>query len=99
MACRQWRRDECMNERRKQIEAEINADWAADRFTSAYDKISTDLYPFLRDSLRGKRRNFQDAEDIVAAALSGFAKKLRTDGPASIEKPCNYLQTAITNCL
>lgn len=88
-----------MNERRKQIEADINADWAADSFTAAYDKISNDLCPILRDSLLSKRRNYQDAEDIVASAMSGFAKKLRNDGPASIAKPCNYLQASVSNCL
>jgi hypothetical protein len=88
-----------MNERRKKIEDDINADWAADRFTAAYDKISINLCPILRDSLRSKRRNLQDAEDIIASAMSGFAKKLRDDGPASIVKPCNYLQVAVSNCL
>lgn len=88
-----------MNERRKQIEAHINALWAAGGFTAAYEKISIDLCPILRDALRSKRCNHHDAEDIVASAMSGFAKKLRTDGPASIAKPCNYLQAAVTNCL
>jgi DNA-directed RNA polymerase specialized sigma24 family protein len=88
-----------MNERRKQIEAEINALWAAGSFTAAYDKISIGLCPILRDRLRSKRRSHHDAEDIVASAMSGFAKKLRTDSPASIAKPCNYLQAAVTNCL
>lgn len=87
-----------MNERRKEIEADINAAWAAGSFSDAYDKISADLCPILRASLRSKRINHQDAEDIVASAMSGFAKKLRT-GPTSIAKPCNYLQAAVTNCL
>jgi DNA-directed RNA polymerase specialized sigma24 family protein len=31
--------------------------------------------------------------------MSGFAKKLKNDGPASVAKPCNYVQAAVTNCL
>jgi DNA-directed RNA polymerase specialized sigma24 family protein len=89
----------CMNDRRKKIEAEINADWAAGHFTAAYEKISNNLCPLLRAALRSKRRNHQDAEDIVASAMFGFAKKLRNNGPASIAKPCNYVQAAVTNCL
>jgi RNA polymerase sigma factor (sigma-70 family) len=88
-----------MDEHRKQIEADINADWAAGSFTAAHEKISTKLCPILRDSLRSKRRNLQDAEDVVAAAMLGFARKLKNDGPASVAKPCHYLQAAVTNCL
>jgi DNA-directed RNA polymerase specialized sigma24 family protein len=88
-----------MNERQKQIETDIHADWAAGSFTAAHEKISTKLCPILRDSLQSKRQNLQDAEDIVAAAMFGFAKKLKNDGPASVAKPCHYLQAAVTNCL
>src|SRR5436309_2305233 len=88
-----------MDDRRKKIEAEISADWAAGHFTAAHAKISNNLCPFLRAGLQSKRCNQQDAEDIVASAMLGFAKKLRKDSPTSIAKPCHYVQAAVTNCL
>ncbi len=82
---------------RKKLEDKINADWRSGRFSEAFDEISANLCPILRDTLVSKGQRYQDAEDIVAAAMYGFAKKLRD--PGSVTKPCNYLQTAVANCL
>ena len=76
-----------MNEHRKSVEAEVDADWSAGRFNTAHETISTKLCPILRDSLKPRCRSHHDAEDIVSAAMYGFAKKLRKDGPLSIDKP------------
>lgn len=86
---------EWMSDNLEQIDERLNDLWKKGRFEEAYEVISQDLVPILKDFLMSQGWSHADSKDIIGEALAGFSRRIHNEGPESIIAPKPFLWRAV----